>query len=262
MGAQGKESEGKAISPSRTMPSDKVNALAAMLTGFGLGCALIYAVGGRPLAVMRPSVDMAALRMQPALTSQSNFMPMQLARPRSSTVAKAERREMMAGLALGLGSVAAQSKNAFAVTGVDVKDDRGAVKKGFDIIYEARELDLPQNQRDGLSQFRDSVSDTKNRLTESSKRIKTSVLEFVNKNYWPSASNELRRQLGTMRFDLNTVAATKEGSAQTEFLAAKKKFISDIEKLDLAVVNKNQKLALDLYATAVGSMDSVLKLVA
>merc|ERR1711879_440846 len=159
--------------------------------------ASIYAAGGRPLAVMRPSVDMAALRIQPALASQSNFMPMQLARPRSSTVANAERREMMAGLALGLGSVAAQSKNAFAVTGVDVKDDRGAVKKGFDIIYEARELDLPQNQRDGLSQFKESVGDTKKRLTESSTRIKTSVLEFVNKNYWPAASNELRRQMGT-----------------------------------------------------------------
>merc|ERR1712014_188836 len=109
MGAQGKigkESEGNAISPSRTMTNDKVRALAAMVTGFGLGCALIHAIGGRPLAVMRPSVDMAALRIQPALASQSNFMPMQLGRPRSSTVANAERREMMAGLALGLGSVA------------------------------------------------------------------------------------------------------------------------------------------------------------
>merc|ERR1712048_1219979 len=161
---------------------------------------------------MRPSVDMAAVRVQPALASQTGFMPVQPARARHSTVANAERREMMTGLALGLGAVA--GKNAFAVTGVDIKDDRGAVKKGFDIIYEARELDLPQNQRDGLSQFRDSGDDTKKRLTESSKRIKTSVLEFINKNYWPSASNELRRQLGTMRFDLNNLAAAKEGSAQ------------------------------------------------
>merc|ERR1712176_667016 len=122
-----------------------------------------------------------------------NLMPMQLARPRSSTVAKAERREMMAGLALGLGSVAAQSKNAFAVTGVDVKDDRGAVKKGFDIIYEARELDLPQNQRDGLSQFRESGDATKKRLVESSDRLKKDVLVSIKKSYWPAASNELRR---------------------------------------------------------------------
>merc|ERR1712061_518495 len=133
---------------------------------------------------------MVAVRMQPAIASQSRFMPLQPA-ARHSTVANAERREMMAGLALGLGAVA--GKNAFAVTGVDIKDDRAAVKKGF---------------------------------------------------------------------DLNTIAAAKEGSVQTEFLAAKKKFISDIEKLDLAIVNKNQKLALDLFATATGSMDSVLKLVA
>merc|ERR1712190_364528 len=168
---------------------------------------------------------------------------------------------MMAGLALGLGTVAAQSKNAFAVTGVDVKDDRGAVKKGFDIIYEARELDLPQNQRDGLSQFRNSADDTKQRLVESSKRIKTTVLESINKNYWPEASGELRRQLGTMRFDLNNLAEQKEGAAQKEVLAAKKSFINDIEKLDLAITNKNQKLSLELYGKTVGSMDAVLKMV-
>jgi len=260
--AQGKESEGKAISPSRTMPSDKVRALAAMLTGFGLGCALIHAVGGRPLAVMRPSVDMAALRIQPALASQSNLMPMQLARPRSSTVANAERREMMAGLALGLGSVAAQSKNAFAVTGVDVKDDRGAVKKGFDIIYEARELDLPQNQRDGLSQFRESGDATKKRLAESSDRLKKDVLVSIKKNYWTAASNELRRQMGTMRFDLKTLSEAKEGAAKKAALEAKSTFISEVEKLDLAIVNKNQKLALERYDKSIASLDTVLKVMA
>merc|ERR1739845_263223 len=104
---------------------------------------------------------------------------------RHSTVANAERREMMTGLGLGLGAVA--GRNAFAdgqVTGVDIKDDRGAVKKGFDIIYEARELDLPQNQRDGLSQFREAGDLTKARLTESSNRFKKDVLESINKNYW------------------------------------------------------------------------------
>merc|ERR1712176_404006 len=246
---------------SRTMPSDKVHALVAMLIGFGLGCALIYAAGGRPLAVMRPSVDMAALRIQPA-ASQSNFMPMQLARPRSSTVANAERREMMAGLALGLGSVAAQSKNAFAVTGVDVKDDRGAVKKGFDIIYEARELDLPQNQRDGLSQFRESGDDTKKRLAESSDRFKKDVLVSINKNYWTAASNELRRQMGTMRFDLKTLSEAKEGAAKKAAVEAKNTFISEVEKLDLAIVNKNQKLALERYEKSIASLDTVLKVMA
>jgi len=237
------------------MASDRVHALVAMLAGFGLGCAFIYAAGGRPLAVMRPSVDMAALRLQPALAT-----PMQAALPRHSTVANAERRDMMTGLALGLGSVAA--KNAFAVTGVDVKDDRGAVKKGFDIIYEARELDLPQNQRDGLSQFRESGDATKKRLAESSDRLKKDVLVSIKKNYWTAASNELRRQMGTMRFDLKTLSEAKEGAAKKAALEAKSTFISEVEKLDLAIVNKNQKLALERYEKSIASLDTVLKVMA
>merc|ERR1712048_1546771 len=134
------------------------------------------------------------------------------------TMGNAERREMMTGLALGLGVVA--GKNANAVTGVDIKDDRGAVKKGFDIIYEARELDLPQNQRDGLSQFRESGDATKKRLVESSDRSKKAAVE------------------------------------------AKNTFISDVEKLDLAIVNKNQKLALERYEKSLASLDTVLKVMA
>merc|ERR1712061_922394 len=151
---------------------------------------------------------MAAVRMQPALASQTRLMPVQPAMARHSTVANAERREMMTCLALGLGAVA--GKNAFAVTGVDIKDDRGAVKKGFDIIYEARELDLPQNQRDGLSQFRESGDATKKRLAESGDRLKKDVLVSINKNYWTAASNELRRQMGTMRFDLRNLSEAKD----------------------------------------------------
>jgi hypothetical protein len=41
---------------------------------------------------------------------------------------------------------------AQAVTPVDLFDDRKARKTGFDLIYEARDLDLPQSTRDGLDQ--------------------------------------------------------------------------------------------------------------
>merc|ERR1712187_825554 len=147
-------------------------------------------------------------------------------------------------------------------TGVDGKDDRGAVKKGFDIIYEARELDLPQNQRDGLSQFRESGDDTKKRIAESGERLKKDVLVSIKKGYWPAASNELRRQMGTMRFDLKNLAETKEGAAKKAAVEAKNTFISDVEKLDLAIVNKNQKLALERYEKSIASLDTVLKVMA
>merc|ERR1711933_506627 len=43
-----------------------VQNLATMLVGFGLGCAMIYAAGGQPLAVILPADDMAAQLTQPA----------------------------------------------------------------------------------------------------------------------------------------------------------------------------------------------------
>merc|ERR1712232_681220 len=101
------------------------------------------------------------------------------------------------------------SSCAFALTPVDLKDDRKAKSTGFDLIYEARDLDLPQNVRDGLTQARSSVADTKKRVTESKRRIAQDVLPFIEKAYWTEAKEALRLQVGTLRFDLNTLAATK-----------------------------------------------------
>ena len=36
----------------------------------------------------------------------------------------------------------------------DIFDDRKVREKGYDIIYEARDLDLPQNVREGFTQVR------------------------------------------------------------------------------------------------------------
>ena len=44
------------------------------------------------------------------------------------------------------------ANKAEAVTPVDLFDDRKARDTGFDLIYEARDLDLPQSVRDGLTQ--------------------------------------------------------------------------------------------------------------
>merc|ERR1712124_173449 len=53
---------------------------------------------------------------------------------------------------------------------IDLKDDRLAKSTGYDLIYEARDLDL-QNIRDGLTQARSSLSDTKSRIAESKQRL-------------------------------------------------------------------------------------------
>lgn len=41
-----------------------------------------------------------------------------------------------------------------SASAIDINDDRKARATGFDIIYEARELDLPQDVRDGLAQVK------------------------------------------------------------------------------------------------------------
>merc|ERR1712003_182003 len=43
-----------------------VHHVATMLVGFGLGCAMIYAAGGQPLAVIMPANNMATQVTQPA----------------------------------------------------------------------------------------------------------------------------------------------------------------------------------------------------
>merc|ERR1711881_160145 len=91
--------------------------------------------------------------------------------------------------------------SSLAVTPVDLKDDRKVKSTGYELIYEARDLDLPQNVRDGLTQARSSVSDTKKRVAESKKRITTEVLPSIKKAYWTEAKEALRRQVGTLRID-------------------------------------------------------------
>ena len=57
--------------------------------------------------------------------------------------------QVLAGFAAFAGLAVAKSAGA-----VDIQDDRKVRDKGFDLIYEARELELPQSVRDGLSQVR------------------------------------------------------------------------------------------------------------
>jgi hypothetical protein len=89
----------------------------------------------------------------------------------------------LAGAAALLASGAAQAN-----TPIDLFDDRKARKAGFDIIYEARDLDLPQNVRDGFTQARADLAATKARVKESEKRLDSAVAPSVQKAYWCAAS--------------------------------------------------------------------------
>merc|ERR1739848_387548 len=97
---------------------------------------------------------------------------------------------------------------------------------------------------------RSSVNDTKTRVAESKTRITKEALPSIKKAYWTEAKEALRLQVGTLRFDLNTLAATKSKSEKKSALAAKKKFFDDIERVDFAIREKKMQAALKAYETA------------
>merc|ERR1712176_1648554 len=212
----------------------------------------------------RPMQSMQATHaFNPMQSRQPLFLQPERFQPASASKMESKfgRREMMDGLAFAFAAGLAHEKAAFAVTPVDLKDDRKAKATGFDITYEARDLDLPQNIRDGMTQARTSAVDTKARVAESQKRF-SSVLDDIKVAYWSDAGNALRRQVGTLRFDLNTLAETKPAGEKKAALSAKTKFFSDVEKLDLAIKEKKLEPALKAYDQASASLDAVLKTVA
>lgn len=76
-----------------------------------------------------------------------------------------------------------QQAQAVNETSIMIKDERAQRANGFDIIYEARDLDLDQDTRDGLSQARKNLDETKQRVKESEARI-DALDEIIAKDYW------------------------------------------------------------------------------
>ena len=73
---------------------------------------------------------------------------------------------------------------------------------------------------------------------------------YVNKAYWTQARNELRRQVGTMRFDINNLVETK-GSGKEDAKA----FYKNVEKLDSPSARSGATAAL----AAAGLGDTLIK---
>jgi len=183
------------------------------------------------------------------------------ARPaRSAVVVRASaesRRAVLSGFLAGAAALT-MTQGAQAVTPVDVFDDRAVRQKGFDIIYEARDLDLPQNVRDGFTQARASLEETKARVKASEARIDAELEPFIKKAYWTEAREQLRRQVGTLRFDLNALAETKTKAEKKEAQALKKEFIAKVEALDFALRSKDQDSALASLTATKTALDNVL----
>lgn len=175
---------------------------------------------------------------------------------RAAVVARAEdsRRAVLGGMILGgLAAISAPAANA-----VDIIDDRKAKAKGFDIIYEARDLDLPQGQRDGLFQARGDIELTKKRIAESKARIDGKLAGDIEKKYWTEAREELRRQVGTLSFDINTLAAQLPKADRKATEELKKTLKTEVSALDFAIRKKNKDAAVKELADVQAALGSVL----
>jgi len=164
------------------------------------------------------------------------------------------RRGVLAGLLAGVAAVAA----APAAQALDLYDDRKVRERGFDIIYEARDLDLPQGQRDGMSQIKGDAAAARARLAESEKRIDSGLDQYVAKKYWTEAREQLRRQVGTLRFDINALADTLPKAGKKDALAAKKEFLAAVDRFDFALRKKNQADAEKALADTKATLDAVI----
>ena len=87
--------------------------------------------------------------------------------------------QVLSGLVAGVVSLTALKAGA-----VDLQDERDVRQRGFDLIYEARDLDLDQSTRDGLTQYRKNIDSTKARIKEAEQILDTKLDPLIQKKYW------------------------------------------------------------------------------
>jgi len=156
------------------------------------------------------------------------------------------------------GIVALNAAPALALNSIELTDQRVTNKEGLQLIYEARDLNIAESTRQaGASRFafqKLTTAQTAVRAKESISRLDQDMVTYVNKAYWTQAANELRRQVGTMRFDINNLVENK-GTGKAEAKA----FFKSVEKLDFAIRQKDKDAAIAALAVAQTQGDALMK---
>ena len=98
-----------------------------------------------------------------------------------------------------------------------------------------------------------TTEQTAARAKEAASRLSGEVSDDVSKKYWTQASNELRRQVGTLRFDVNNLVENKGADS-----ADAKAFYAKLENLDFALRQKDQDAATALLADVQSTATALL----
>ncbi|GKA04853.1 oxygen-evolving enhancer protein 3-2, chloroplastic-like protein [Tanacetum coccineum] len=120
---------------------------------------------------------------------------------------------------------------------------------------EARDLDLPLKNRFFLQPL--SPTEAAARAKESAKEI-LNVKGFIDKKAWPYVQNDLRLRSEYLRFDLNTIIASKSKDEKKQLKDLTGKLFQNMADLDHAAKIKSSADAEKSYAAAVSSLNDVL----
>ncbi|KAF6173938.1 hypothetical protein GIB67_039889 [Kingdonia uniflora] len=126
---------------------------------------------------------------------------------------------------------------------------------GTDNSDEARDLDLPLKNRFFLQPK--SATEASQRVKESAKEI-LNVKQFIEKKAWPFVQNDLRSRAQYLRFDLNTVIASKPKEEKAALKELTGKLFQKLDRLDYAAKKKSPADAAKYYGEAVTTLNDVL----
>ena len=81
--------------------------------------------------------------------------------------------QIVSGLLAGITGLSVAKQ---AQANIDLIDDRKVRDRGFDLIYEARDVDLPQAQRDGFTQVRSHTTCSSPPLPSTGPQVATALM--------------------------------------------------------------------------------------
>jgi hypothetical protein len=164
-----------------------------------------------------------------------------------------------AGLALVLSAAPAHAERILPAINTGTLD-KGEMDRML-TIYEARDLDLDQNDRKSFGDIK-NVDQAKERLGKTVGVLDTVVGTPLGKGAFLDARSGLRRAVGTIRYDINAVAATKAN--KNELKQEAQALYAKIEALDLELVSvppakvPNKEKASAAYDTVVADLDAIV----
>lgn len=172
-------------------------------------------------------------------------------------VPDANRRKML------LATVAAPLMFTASKAGaIAIVDDR-KTKSFIDSIDQARD---PEEDQYNRFSFRNpegmNAEEHKRRVQDSLRRLTADLKPSIDKQVpnWSKVEADLRHQLGTLRFDLDALTASKDKVARREAMALQNSVMRSLEELDLATRNRNKEASLRSLTAATDQLSTLIKM--